>query len=90
MKIMLMLKLDWIITHTFSVWKRWDKMDVDIMFWIHFRVHCILSLISRYDPNADIPVDTDSEQDRVIFIKSVAQFMVSFSTWTSKLSVKFN
>ena len=29
----------------------------------------------RYDPNVDIPTDTDSEQDRVIFIKSVAQFM---------------
>ena len=31
----------------------------------------------RYDPNADISTDTDMEQDRVIFIKSVAQFMVS-------------
>ncbi len=34
----------------------------------------------RYDPNADIPTDTDTEQDRVIFIKSVAQFMVSIMT----------
>lgn len=31
----------------------------------------------RYDPNADLPTDIDTEQDRVIFIKSVAQFMVS-------------
>ena len=32
---------------------------------------------SRYDPNAELPMDTDTEQDRVLFIKSVAQFMVS-------------
>ena len=31
----------------------------------------------RYDPNADLPTDIDTEQDRVIFIKSVAQFMVT-------------
>ena len=37
---------------------------------------CIICHFSRYDPNVDIPTDTDSEQDRVIFIKSVAQFMV--------------
>lgn len=30
----------------------------------------------RYDPLAGLPTDTDSEQDRVIFIKSIAQFMV--------------
>ena len=35
---------------------------------------------TRYDPNASIPTDTDSEQDRVIFIKSVAQFMVRLTT----------
>ncbi|KAJ8037372.1 Clusterin-associated protein 1 [Holothuria leucospilota] len=34
-------------------------------------------LVQRYDPNADIPTDTDTEQDRVIFIKSVAQFMAT-------------
>ena len=30
----------------------------------------------RYDPLAGLPTDTDAEQDRVIFIKSIAQFMV--------------
>ena len=31
----------------------------------------------RYDPNAALPTDTDTEQDRVIFIKSIAQFMAT-------------
>lgn len=26
-------------------------------------------LVKRYDPNADLPADVDTEQDRVIFIK---------------------
>ena len=30
----------------------------------------------RYDPNVELPMDVDTEQDRVLFIKSVAQFMV--------------
>lgn len=34
-------------------------------------------LVKRYDPNADLPTDIDTEQDRVIFIKSVAQFMAT-------------
>ncbi len=34
-------------------------------------------LVNRYDPTADLPQDIDTEQDRVIFIKSTAQFMVS-------------
>lgn len=33
-------------------------------------------LVHRFDPKADLPTDTDTEQDRVIFIRSVAQFMV--------------
>lgn len=37
----------------------------------------LIWLVQRYDPNADIPTDTDTEQDRVIFIKSVAQFMAT-------------
>ncbi|XP_033108039.1 clusterin-associated protein 1-like isoform X2 [Anneissia japonica] len=37
----------------------------------------LIWLVKRYDPNADIPTDTDSEQDRVIFVKSVAQFMAT-------------
>ena len=34
-------------------------------------------LVKQYDPQADIPSDTDTEQDRVIFVKSVAQFMAT-------------
>lgn len=32
-------------------------------------------LVKRYDPNADIHCDIDTDQDRVIFIKTVAEFM---------------
>ncbi|XP_050716808.1 clusterin-associated protein 1-like isoform X2 [Eriocheir sinensis] len=32
-------------------------------------------LVHRFDPKADLPTDTDTEQDRVIFVRSVAQFM---------------
>ena len=32
----------------------------------------------RFDPSADLPTDVDTEQDRVIFVRSVAQYMVSF------------
>lgn len=31
----------------------------------------------RYEPQTDIPSDVETEQDRVFFIKAVAQFMVS-------------
>ncbi|XP_064395369.1 clusterin-associated protein 1-like [Halichondria panicea] len=34
-------------------------------------------LVNRYDPTADLPQDIDTEQDRVIFIKSTAQFMAT-------------
>ncbi|XP_076439962.1 clusterin-associated protein 1-like isoform X2 [Babylonia areolata] len=34
-------------------------------------------LVKTYDPNADIHPDIDTEQDRVIFIKSVAEFMAT-------------
>ncbi|KAL8597453.1 Clusterin-associated protein 1 [Nucella lapillus] len=37
----------------------------------------LLWLVKRYDPNADIHPDIDTEQDRVIFIKSVAEFMAT-------------
>jgi len=37
----------------------------------------LLWLIDRYDHNASLPTDIDTEQDRVIFIKSVAQFIAS-------------
>lgn len=36
--------------------------------------------IFRYDPNAELPIDVDTEQDRVLFIKAVAQFMVQYIT----------
>lgn len=41
-------------------------------------------LIERYDYNASIPPDVDTEQDRIIFIKSVAQFIAT------KAHVKLN
>ncbi|XP_065831936.1 putative leucine-rich repeat-containing protein DDB_G0290503 [Oscarella lobularis] len=34
-------------------------------------------LVRRYDPNAELPMDTDTEQDCVLFIKSVAQFIAT-------------
>ncbi|XP_042876419.1 clusterin-associated protein 1-like [Penaeus japonicus] len=34
-------------------------------------------LVGRFDPSADLPTDVDTEQDRVIFIRSVAQFMAA-------------
>ena len=43
-------------------------------FWL-----CMIVIVKpcfRYDPLAGLPTDTDTEQDRVIFIKSIAQFMV--------------
>lgn len=33
-------------------------------------------LVERYDPKAVLPPVGDSEQDRVLFIKAVAEFMV--------------
>ncbi|KAK2543835.1 Cluap1 [Columba livia] len=35
----------------------------------------LLWLVKRYEPQTDIPPDVDTEQDRVFFIKAVAQFM---------------
>jgi clusterin-associated protein 1 len=34
-------------------------------------------LVKRYDPHTDIPTETDTEADRIIFVKSVAQFMAT-------------
>lgn len=34
-------------------------------------------ILFRYEPTAEMHPDIDTEQDRVIFIKSVAEFMVS-------------
>ncbi|KAI8916949.1 Clusterin-associated protein-1-domain-containing protein [Powellomyces hirtus] len=35
----------------------------------------LLWLVKSYDPTAEIPDDIDTEQDRIIFVKSVALFM---------------
>ncbi|XP_014747624.1 PREDICTED: clusterin-associated protein 1 isoform X1 [Sturnus vulgaris] len=37
----------------------------------------LLWLVKRYEPQSDIPGDVDTEQDRVFFIKAVAQFMAT-------------
>ena len=34
-------------------------------------------LVRRFEPNADIPTDTDTEQDRVMLVRSVVQFMAT-------------
>ena len=34
-------------------------------------------LVRRFEPNADIPTDTESEQDRVMLVRSVVQFMAT-------------
>uniref|UniRef100_H2YD01 Clusterin-associated protein 1 n=1 Tax=Ciona savignyi TaxID=51511 RepID=H2YD01_CIOSA len=44
----------------------------------------LLWLIQRYEPDAHIPQDVDTEQDRVIFIKSSAQFIAT------KIHLKLN
>ncbi|KAK8747400.1 hypothetical protein OTU49_016794, partial [Cherax quadricarinatus] len=41
-------------------------------------------LVHRFEPTADLPSDIDTEQDRVIFVRSVAQFMAE------KAHVKLN
>ncbi|KAM8960238.1 clusterin-associated protein 1 isoform 2-T2 [Pelodytes ibericus] len=37
----------------------------------------LIWLVKRYEPQTDIPVDVETEQDRVFFIKAVAQFMAT-------------
>ncbi|XP_056359489.1 clusterin-associated protein 1 isoform X1 [Oenanthe melanoleuca] len=37
----------------------------------------LLWLVKRYEPQSDIPGDVETEQDRVFFIKAVAQFMAT-------------
>ncbi|NXN95004.1 CLUA1 protein, partial [Rhinopomastus cyanomelas] len=37
----------------------------------------LLWLVRRYEPHTDIPADVETEQDRVFFIKAVAQFMAT-------------
>ena len=54
-------------------------VDVFINSYIVLNVnslHVSVDIFFRYDPNTDIPMDVEYENDRVLFIKSVAQFMV--------------
>lgn len=44
----------------------------------------LLWLVKRYEPQTDIPPDVETEQDRVFFIKAVAQFMAT------KVHIKLN
>ncbi|XP_028914390.1 clusterin-associated protein 1 isoform X1 [Ornithorhynchus anatinus] len=37
----------------------------------------LLWLVKRYEPHTDIPSDIETEQDRVFFIKAIAQFMAT-------------
>ncbi|XP_068962784.1 clusterin-associated protein 1 isoform X3 [Petaurus breviceps papuanus] len=37
----------------------------------------LLWLVKRYEPQTDIPSDVESEQDRVFFVKAIAQFMAT-------------
>ncbi|XP_034782849.1 clusterin-associated protein 1 homolog [Acipenser ruthenus] len=37
----------------------------------------LIWLVKRYEPQMEIPTDVDTEQDRVFFIKAVAQFMAT-------------
>ena len=51
------------------------------LLWVNFELAWPWKLspfffVDRYDPSADVHPDIDTEQDRVIFIKSVAEFMV--------------
>lgn len=43
----------------------------------HILSECTRASCHRYEPQTDIPPDVETEQDRVFFIKAVAQFMVS-------------
>lgn len=48
------------------------------MYWYLLIKKDVLHVPShRYEPQTDIPSDVETEQDRVFFIKAVAQIMVS-------------
>ena len=57
------------------------------VFWTFSLINLCLSLslclYDRYEPQNDIPSDVETEQDRVFFIKAIAQFMVSSVFWWS-------
>ncbi|NXS10914.1 CLUA1 protein, partial [Neodrepanis coruscans] len=43
------------------------KLVAEVLLW----------LVRRYEPESDIPADVETEQDRVFFIKAVAEFMAT-------------
>ncbi|XP_054699440.1 clusterin-associated protein 1 isoform X1 [Grus americana] len=43
----------------------------EVLLWL------VKRLVIRYEPQTDIPADVETEQDRVFFIKAVAQFMAT-------------
>ena len=45
------------------------ELVADVLHW----------LVKKYDPTFDLIDDISTEQDRVIFIKSIAMFLVVFS-----------
>lgn len=50
--------------------KRFSTIDLPLSCVFFFRPH-------RYEPTMDIPTDISTETDRVLFIKAVAEFMVT-------------
>jgi clusterin-associated protein 1 len=47
-------------------------------------------LVKQYDPLADVPNDTEGEQDRVIFIRTVAQIIVNILIYFSYKSFQIS
>jgi clusterin-associated protein 1 len=37
----------------------------------------LIWLVKRFDPDADVPSEYDTERDRVVLVRSVTEFMVS-------------
>ena len=56
-----------LMTWLVKQWENFETKTKEAMS-IHFRF--------RYDPQVDVPQDIEGEQDRVIFIRTVAQIIV--------------
>ena len=51
----------------------------------------LIWLVKRFDPDADVPSEYDTEQDRVILVRSVTEFMVSeMDTELSEMTELYN
>lgn len=51
----------------------------------------LIWLVKRFDPDADVPSEYDTEQDRVILVRSVTEFMVSeMDTELSEMTKLYN